>query len=98
MVAIGETGGATYPFTGEGISKAMEAASLAANQTHLALEQGNVDPLRELPSMVDERLSPRYLGYHCCTTLALEALVEQRRCGADSHKHKPAECGSGNTQ
>jgi len=64
VVAIGETVGATYPFTGEGIGKAMETGSLAANQIHLALEQGNVEPLRELPSMVDELLAPRYLGYH----------------------------------
>ncbi|UCD24364.1 MAG: geranylgeranyl reductase family protein [Gemmatimonadota bacterium] len=63
VIAIGETIGSTYPFTGEGIGKAMETAMLAAQQVHLALEQGDTEPLSLLPALVEEQLSPRYLGY-----------------------------------
>ncbi|UCG85234.1 MAG: geranylgeranyl reductase family protein [Gemmatimonadota bacterium] len=63
VISIGEAVGATYPFTGEGVGKAMETGSLAALQVHAALEQSSLDPLRRFPSLVDERLMPRYLGY-----------------------------------
>jgi geranylgeranyl reductase family protein len=63
ILTIGEAAGATYPFTGEGIGKAMETASLAARQVHEALEHSTKEPLHLYPSLVNKHLVPRYLGY-----------------------------------
>jgi geranylgeranyl reductase family protein len=63
IVAIGETIGATFPLTGEGIGKAMETAELAANAIHSMLSTGSPRTLKELPWRVRGELLPRYLGY-----------------------------------
>lgn len=63
ILSIGETAGTTYPFTGEGIGKAMETGSLAASQIRTALRDTSRVPLREFKSRVDEQLKPRYFGY-----------------------------------
>jgi menaquinone-9 beta-reductase len=63
VVAIGETIGATYPLTGEGIGKAMETAELAADAIHATLRTGSSRPLRILPWKIRTELLPRYLGY-----------------------------------
>ena len=63
ILSVGEAAGTTYPFTGEGIGKAMETGSLAARQVHSALQQSSFEPLSRFPSLVDEQLMPRYLGY-----------------------------------
>lgn len=63
IVPIGETIGTTYPFTGEGIGKAMETGSLAAKQIHLALTKGSTAPLAELASKIERDLEPKYRGY-----------------------------------
>ncbi len=63
IVSIGEAIGATYPFTGEGIGKAMETGVLAAAQIHRALEKGDCGLLRELSGLIEQELAPRYVGY-----------------------------------
>lgn len=63
VLAIGETIGATFPFTGEGIGKAMESAEIAATIVHEFLESGDADRLRAYPAEVERRLGPRYKGY-----------------------------------
>ncbi|MGE5645454.1 MAG: geranylgeranyl reductase family protein [Acidobacteriota bacterium] len=63
IVAIGETIGATFPLTGEGIGKAMETAELAANAIHSMLSTGSLRALKELPWRVRGELLPRYIGY-----------------------------------
>jgi flavin-dependent dehydrogenase len=63
ILSIGESVGATYPFTGEGIGKAMETGSLAARQVMTAMRDNSRAPLREFAAMVEEQLKPRYLGY-----------------------------------
>ena len=63
ILAIGETIGATFPFTGEGIGKAMETGELAASIVHKSLVEGNFQYLHEFPRLLEEELRPRYLGY-----------------------------------
>jgi flavin-dependent dehydrogenase len=62
-LAIGETIGATFPFSGEGIGKAMETAELAARTIHEALEADDFRALNEFGARLEETLSPKYLGY-----------------------------------
>jgi geranylgeranyl reductase family protein len=63
ILAIGETIGATYPFTGEGVGKAIETGELAAEQVEMALETADLAPLRAFPGRLRSRLAPRYHGY-----------------------------------
>lgn len=62
-LAIGETIGATYPFTGEGVGKAIETGELAATQIAAALASDSIAPLASFPDVLRERLGPRYAGY-----------------------------------
>lgn len=63
VLAVGETIGTTYPFTGEGIGKAMETAELAAETVHAALASGDLGALRGFSSRLETGLRPRYAGY-----------------------------------
>jgi len=63
LLCIGETIGATFPFTGEGIGKAMETGLLAARQAHRSIEAGNATPLTQFPELLERDLAPRYTGY-----------------------------------
>ncbi len=62
VIAVGETLGATFPFTGEGIGKAMETAELGAEAVEEALAANDTAPLAELPARI-AGLAPRYAGY-----------------------------------
>lgn len=64
ILAIGESIGATFPCTGEGIGKAMETGELAASVIHKALTKRRNEYLQEFPRLLEEKLKPRYLGYH----------------------------------
>lgn len=63
ILAIGETIGATFPFTGEGIGKAMETGELAASVIHAAFTEENFERLSEFPRQLEQELRPRYFGY-----------------------------------
>ena len=63
VIAAGEATGTTYPFTGEGIGKAMETGLLAARHAHQALEEGSVGPLSNFSRTIHTELAPRYEGY-----------------------------------
>lgn len=63
IVAIGEAAGATYPFTGEGIGKAMETGAIAGRQVCEALHTGDFAPVHRLSHLFQEELAPRYAGY-----------------------------------
>jgi geranylgeranyl reductase family protein len=63
LLAVGESIGTTFPFTGEGIGKAMETAEIAAEAVEVALESGSRSHLEEIPEHIDEYLKPRYRGY-----------------------------------
>jgi menaquinone-9 beta-reductase len=62
IVAVGEQIGTTYPFTGEGIGKAMETGEMAAQHIARALD-GDEDSLDEFAARVEAELRPRYRGY-----------------------------------
>ncbi len=63
VVAVGEQIGTTFPFTGEGIGKAMETGEMAAEQVALALEAGDPAPLDAYVQRLERELRPRYHGY-----------------------------------
>jgi geranylgeranyl reductase family protein len=63
IVAIGEAIGATFPFTGEGVGKAMETAEIAARAVASALRSGSMEELHSLPRRLSLDLLPRYRGY-----------------------------------
>ena len=62
-VAVGEAIAATFPFTGEGIGKAMETAEIAAAQIDEALRARDPTVLANYPSLLECHLAPRYDGY-----------------------------------
>lgn len=63
MLAIGETIGTTFPFTGEGVGKAMESGRIAAEIIHDALASGDMSHLSRYSSVLKSRIKPRYSGY-----------------------------------
>jgi geranylgeranyl reductase family protein len=63
VLSIGETVGTTFPFTGEGIGKAMETGEMAAQQADRALRERDLAPLEAFPSRIERELAPRYAGY-----------------------------------
>jgi geranylgeranyl reductase family protein len=62
-IAIGETIGATFPFTGEGIGKAMETGELAAEHVSDSLMNDNHESLASFPGRLRSGLAPKYAGY-----------------------------------
>jgi flavin-dependent dehydrogenase len=63
IVAVGEQIATTYPFTGEGIGKAMESGEMAAQHVARALATGDSRHLDEYARRIDEELRPRFRGY-----------------------------------
>ena len=68
IVGIGEAIGTTYPFTGEGIGKAMETGIMAAQQIHRAFLSGNFGYVQQVPVLIKQRLATRYAGYRAMET------------------------------
>jgi geranylgeranyl reductase family protein len=63
ILAVGETVGTTFPFTGEGIGKAMHSALIAAEVINGALD--NSPPvLDEYPRRIADEIAPFYYGYN----------------------------------
>ena len=63
ILVLGESIAATFPFTGEGIGKAMETGEIAADVAHDALSSGDFSRLREFPHRIEQELKPKFLGY-----------------------------------
>ncbi|MBI5440263.1 MAG: geranylgeranyl reductase family protein [Deltaproteobacteria bacterium] len=63
VLAAGEAIGATLPFTGEGIGKALETGELAAKALDAALKAGDLDLLELYPRALRKELGRKYLGY-----------------------------------
>ena len=63
ILAAGEAVGATFPFTGEGIGKAMETAALAADAVDRALSGAGRAALASYATRLEHELRPRYHGY-----------------------------------
>jgi len=62
IVAAGESLGATFPLTGEGIGKAMETAEIAAELIHNSLSTGDFSLMDHYPERL-RALRPKYRGY-----------------------------------
>jgi flavin-dependent dehydrogenase len=62
-MCAGEVIGTTFPFTGEGIGKAMQTGLLAAETISLALKKDDIGQLRAYADRVDRELRPAYRGY-----------------------------------
>jgi menaquinone-9 beta-reductase len=63
ILLFGESIGTTFPFTGEGIGKAMETGELAAKVTHEALDANDMERLQSFPKRLEKDLKHKYLGY-----------------------------------
>lgn len=93
FLACGEAVGSTYPFSGEGIGKAMETALLAADAclAHLEGDPGSLQPFREYEAQIDAlarerfqpyRLAQRWLRYpSVCNLVAWKAARSRRLRG-----------------
>lgn len=62
VLRIGETLGTTFPFTGEGIGKAMESGEIAGSVATEALAERDFKILDRYPHAL-QSLKPRYRGY-----------------------------------
>lgn len=63
LLVLGETIGATFPFTGEGIGKAMETGELAAEACDEALTTGDFSRLGDFSQRLERELRPKFIGY-----------------------------------
>jgi geranylgeranyl reductase family protein len=63
VLSIGESIGTTFPFTGEGIGKAMETGELAAETLRLAATTDDPGKLDHFDAFVSRTLAPKYAGY-----------------------------------
>jgi geranylgeranyl reductase family protein len=63
VLFVGEVLGTTFPFSGEGIGKAMETGELAAQICGDALQSGEYDRLASFDARIQRELKPRYRGY-----------------------------------
>ena len=68
ILVIGESIGATFPFTGEGIGKAMETAEIAAGLAHKALSGPSIECLDRYAADLERDLRHRYLSYQIAET------------------------------
>ncbi len=82
IIAVGETIATTYPFTGEGIGKAMETAEIAAGLIDTALRNNSLDALADYAPLLNQKLKPKYLGYELaekwCSRVWFVELVMKR--------------------
>ena len=63
VLPVGETMNTTFPFTGEGIGKAMESGELAAGVVIDAVESREPGRLAAFSAEIRRRMEPKYLGY-----------------------------------
>lgn len=63
VLSVGEAIGTTFPFSGEGIGKAMESAEIAANVISKSLTHKDEDMLSGYDQILKTQLEPKYEGY-----------------------------------
>jgi geranylgeranyl reductase family protein len=63
VLVLGESIGATFPLTGEGIGKAMETGELAADVADQALRSRDMRLLDDFQQRIENELRPKFLGY-----------------------------------
>jgi geranylgeranyl reductase family protein len=74
VVAVGESLGTTYPFTGEGIGKAMASARRAAERVDAALRPQSLTPLSGFETELRVDLAPRFESYAAAERLLASPL------------------------
>ena len=62
VLAAGDAVGATFPFTGEGIGKAMETGEIAAEVLRSVIADGDTSRVEDYGARIDE-LRSKYVGY-----------------------------------
>lgn len=78
IIGIGESIGTTFPFTGEGIGKAMETAEIAADLACEALAKNDLSIIRRYRETIQSELEPRYIGYRMAEKLCKNRFVLDR--------------------
>lgn len=63
ILAAGDTVDAIFPFSGEGIGKALETGVAAGEALHRFLHSGNDAELERYPALLALELAPKYHGY-----------------------------------
>lgn len=63
VISIGESISTTFPFSGEGIGKAMESAEMATGTINEYLASGDLNTLDEYDLLLKNQLEPKYEGY-----------------------------------
>lgn len=63
ILAAGEIMGTTFPFTGEGIGKALESGKLAATVIDRAIRRQNYHIVGDYSTVVETELRPQYRGF-----------------------------------
>ena len=63
VICIGETTGTTFPFTGEGIGKAIHTAELASGLIDQCLKEGHPASLSRFEGILETSIKPLYRGY-----------------------------------
>ena len=63
ILLVGETLGTTYPFTGEGIGKALESGYLAAKLVSDALNEDDFKRLKYYPFLLEQKIKHAYKPY-----------------------------------
>lgn len=63
ILILGESIATTFPFTGEGIGKAMETGELAAEVAHDALVSSDLQRLHSFPQRLESELRHKFLSY-----------------------------------
>jgi menaquinone-9 beta-reductase len=76
ILLTGETLGSTYPFTGEGIGKALETGYLTAQLVSRALYENNMELLKTYPEFLKSKLEAAYRPYRVA-----ESLFARKRTG-----------------
>jgi len=63
ILLTGELLGTTYPFTGEGIGKALDSGILAAETLNKALEENSIEPLKKYSKLIRKKYGRYYFAY-----------------------------------
>jgi geranylgeranyl reductase family protein len=95
VVCVGEVIGTTFPFTGEGIGKAMHSGLIAAEVVSRALQADDPGLLHEYADRIDTEIRPLYHGYRVAESWLgkprLNDFVARRICRSRHMQEKLAE-------
>jgi len=95
LVCVGEVIGTTFPFTGEGIGKAMHSGLIAAEVVSRVLQADDPGLLQDYTDRIDAEIRPLYYGYRVAERWLgnprLNDFVARRICRSRYMQEKLAE-------